>query len=222
MRTRPMVCMLAVGAPRPRRRGGDDDDADTGSSADVTTAEASAAGRRDRGQRVPRPRHHGGHGGGDGRHRRRGDDRHRRRGQPAATTGEPVAADDSLEPVTFGFHNLEGGAISLPEIRLGFEEGIRYVNEELGGINGHPIEIESCNLEPTPESSVNCANQFVEAGVDVAVQGVDVAADAALPVLKQADIAEIALAAFTTRGQQQPRATRSSPWPRPRSSSAPT
>ena len=121
-----------------------------------------------------------------------------------ATTGEPVAADDSLEPVTFGFHNLEGGAVSLPEIRHGFEEGIRYVNEELGGINGHPIEIESCNLDLTPESSVNCANQFVEAGVDVAVQGVDVAADAALPVLKQAGIAEIALAAFTTGVNSNP------------------
>ncbi len=108
-----------------------------------------------------------------------------------------MAADDSLEPVTFGFHNAEGAALSLPEIRHGFEEGIRYVNEELGGINGHPIEIESCNVALTPESSVNCANQFVEAGVEVAVQGVDYGADAALPVLSQAGIAEIALAAFT-------------------------
>ncbi len=116
---------------------------------------------------------------------------------PAATTGEPVAADESMEPVRFGFHNLEGGALSLPEIRHGFEEGIKYVNEELGGINGHPIEIESCNTDLTPESSVNCANQFVEAGVAVAVQGVDAAGDAALPVLSQAGIAEIALAAFT-------------------------
>jgi branched-chain amino acid transport system substrate-binding protein len=114
-----------------------------------------------------------------------------------ATTGEPKAADESLEPVTVGFHNLEGGGVSLPEIRHGFEAGIKYVNEELGGINGHPIEIESCNVDFTPESSVNCANQFVEAGVEVAVQGVDYAADAALPVLRQAGIAEIALAAFT-------------------------
>lgn len=119
-------------------------------------------------------------------------------GGGSTTTVQAQAADESMEPVTFGFHNLEGGAVSLPEIRLGFEEGIKYVNEELGGINGHPIEIESCNVDVTPESSVNCANQFVEAGVDVVVQGVDVAADAALPVLREAGIAEIALAAFTS------------------------
>ena len=171
-----------------------------GWTADVTTAtEASAA------PPGPRPRcgDRGNHGRDDGRHGG-GDDRHRRREAtdtadegPAATTGEPVAADDSLEPVTFGFHNEEGPALSLPEIRHGFEEGIGYVNEELGGINGHPIEIESCNVALTPESSVNCANQFVEAGVEVAVQGVDYGGDAALPVLSQAGIAEIALAAFT-------------------------
>ncbi|MFV0309084.1 MAG: ABC transporter substrate-binding protein, partial [Desertimonas sp.] len=47
------------------------------------------------------------------------------------------------------------------------------------------------------ESSVDCANQFVEEGVVAAVQGVDVAADAALPVLSEANIAEIAFFAFT-------------------------
>ena len=102
-----------------------------------------------------------------------------------------------MSPVLVGFDNLEGGAISLPEIRQGFESGMNYVNEELGGINGHPVRIESCNLDVTPESSVNCANEFVEKRVVVAVQGVDVAADAALPILKQADIAEIGFFAFS-------------------------
>ena len=73
-------------------------------------------------------------------------------------------------------------SISLPEIRQAFESGVNYVNEELGGINGRPMKAETCNLDITPESSVNCANQFVEKNVVVAVQGVDVAADAALPI----------------------------------------
>ena len=153
------------------------DDGDTASDATETEAEASGA---------PATTAAGGDAGG------------------STTTVAGQAADDSMEPVLFGFHNLEGGAVSLPEIRLGFEAGITYVNEELGGINGHPIEIESCNVDVTPESSVNCANQFVEAGVDVAVQGVDVAADAALPVLREAGIAEIALAAFTSGVNSSP------------------
>lgn len=114
-----------------------------------------------------------------------------------ATTGGGESADDSLEPVVVGFHNLEGGAISLPQVREGFEQGVRYVNERLGGINGRPLAIESCNVDVTPESSVNCGNQFVEAGVVAAVQGVDVAADAALPVLQQADTAALAFFPFS-------------------------
>src|SRR4051794_23204170 len=49
----------------------------------------------------------------------------------AATTAAPVKADPSKPPVLVGFHNLEGGAISLPEIRQGFLSGVNYVNEEL-------------------------------------------------------------------------------------------
>ena len=44
---------------------------------------------------------------------------------------------------------------------------------------------------------MNCANEFVEAGVVAAVQGVDVAADAALPILKEAGIVEIGFFAFS-------------------------
>ena len=97
-----------------------------------------------------------------------------------------------------GYHNLEGGAVvSLPEIRDGFESGLNYVNEELGGINGRPLQADYCNLDVTPESSVKCANQFVEKKVVAAVQGVDVAADAALPILKEAGIVEIGFFAFS-------------------------
>jgi branched-chain amino acid transport system substrate-binding protein len=90
-----------------------------------------------------------------------------------------------------GWHNLEGGAVSLPDVRKGFEAGMRYVNEELGGINGHPMEAVLCNTELTPESSVNCANKFVDEGVVAAVQGVDFTSDAALPVLKEAGVVDI-------------------------------
>ena len=111
--------------------------------------------------------------------------------------GDGTAFDPSLPPVLIGFHNLEGGVISLPQIREGFEQGMRYVNEELGGINGHEMKIESCPVDITPESVVNCGNLFVEKKVVVAAQGVDVVADAMLPILGAADIAETAFFAFS-------------------------
>ena len=115
--------------------------------------------------------------------------------EPTPTgSSEAKAADDSLEPVTVGFHNLEGGAISLADVRLGFEAGVEYINAELEGINGHPLEFIDCKTDGTPESSTNCANTFVEDGAVLAVQGADFGADAMLPVLKEAKVA--ALGAF--------------------------
>ncbi|MFI5953923.1 ABC transporter substrate-binding protein [Cryptosporangium sp. NPDC051539] len=113
-------------------------------------------------------------------------------GTPTASTDLPsgTAADSSKTPVTVGFHNLEGGSISLADVRLGFEAGVKYVNERLGGIDGHLLKAISCKTDGTPEASVNCANQFVEQKAVLAVQGADFGADAMLPVLKSAGLAE--------------------------------
>ncbi|MCU1502241.1 MAG: hypothetical protein JWM12_1595 [Ilumatobacteraceae bacterium] len=114
-----------------------------------------------------------------------------------ASTAAPTKADPSKSPITVGYHNLEGGAISLPEVREGFESGLNYINEELGGINGHPLKADYCKTDVTPESSVNCANTFVQNNDVMAVQGVDPLADAALPILKQAGIVEFGFFAFS-------------------------
>lgn len=104
----------------------------------------------------------------------------------------PATVDPSLAPVVVGFHNLEDGTYSLPDVRKAFLAGVDYVNEELGGINGHKLEAKTCNVDVTPESVVNCGNQFVEDNVVLAVQGIDFAVDAMLPVLKSAGILNVA------------------------------
>ena len=112
--------------------------------------------------------------------------------ESAPTQDQSNSFDSALPPVLIGFHNLEGGSFSIPETRDLFEAGVEYVNSELGGINGHELQVEYCDLDTTPESSINCANQFVERGVVASVQGYDVAIDAALPVFREAGILEIA------------------------------
>lgn len=125
-------------------------------------------------------------------------------GEGTATT-DPSEADLAGEtatgdPIRLGFHNMEGGAVSLPEFRLGMEAAVKYVNEELGGVAGRPLELVICNTDGSPEASINCANRFVEEGVVLAVQGVDAGADAALPILSDAGIVETGKNAF---GPQQ-------------------
>jgi branched-chain amino acid transport system substrate-binding protein len=115
---------------------------------------------------------------------------------PASTETNGLAGD----PILIGFHNMEGGAVSLPEFREGLEAAVQHVNGELGGVNGRPIELVVCNTDGSPEASINCANRFVEEGVVLAVQGVDAGADAALPILADAGIVETGKHAF---GPQQ-------------------
>jgi branched-chain amino acid transport system substrate-binding protein len=105
-------------------------------------------------------------------------------------------------PIVIGFKNLEGGPVSLPQIRIGFEEGVKYVNDTLGGIKGRPLKIQFCKVDGSPESSIKCTNSFIESKVAVVVQGVDPAADASLKIEKDAGLAEIALTAMGPQQQQ--------------------
>jgi len=121
---------------------------------------------------------------------------------PTTGSSDTSASTAGVEgdPVVVGFHTLEGGAVSIPEIRIGWEQGVRYVNEELGGINGRPFESIVCKTDGSPESSIDCANQFIEGGAVAAVQGFDLGAEATVPVLTEAGIAQMG---FVPSGPQQ-------------------
>jgi branched-chain amino acid transport system substrate-binding protein len=123
-------------------------------------------------------------------------------GIPPAISATKAATATPSTPVLIGFKNLEGGPVSLPQVRIGFEEGIKFVNEKLGGINGRPIKVDYCKVDASPEASIKCANQFIESKVVVVAQGVDPSADAALNIEKEAGLAEVALTAMGTQQQQ--------------------
>lgn len=176
-----MVGLLATGALVLAACGGDDDDGADTTAAPATTAapvETEAPDGTDAPETTAAPADTEAPGGTDA---------------PVDTEAPdgPVAADPSLSPVVVGFHNLEGGAVSLPELRESFEAGVEYVNSQLGGINGHPMEVNSCNVDFTPETSINCANKFVDENVVVSVTGADFVFDAALPILQEAGIVDL-------------------------------
>jgi branched-chain amino acid transport system substrate-binding protein len=86
---------------------------------------------------------------------------------------EPTAADG--EPITIGMINQENTAAgSYPELSSGADAAIAFVNEQLGGLDGRPIELEVCNTGFSAEGSTSCGQQFVEEGVPVVMGGIDV------------------------------------------------
>jgi len=86
--------------------------------------------------------------------------------EPAKATGEPI---------TIGMINQENTPLgSFPELSQATQAGIDYVNAELGGVDGRPLELQVCNTKFSPEGSTACAQQFVEEGLPVVLGGIDV------------------------------------------------
>jgi len=106
--------------------------------------------------------------------------------EPARPKGSNPATGP---PIVVGLINQEDAPVgSFPEVRRSAEAAARYVNEELGGVEGRPLKLETCATRGTPESSQACANQLVGKQPVAVLGGVDLGAAASLPILQRAGI----------------------------------
>lgn len=86
-------------------------------------------------------------------------------------------------PIEIGLVSTENSpAGSYNDVREGEEAAIRYINAELGGVNGRPIRSELCVTDATPETSILCANKFVQSNKIAVIPGIDLGAPAAIPI----------------------------------------
>jgi len=95
-------------------------------------------------------------------------------------------ADDSLEPIVVAMINQENSpAGSFPELRAASEAAVAFINAELGGVNGRPIDLRPCITDFSVEKSQACAQEAAQSGAVAVTSGIDVGANASLPVLEQ-------------------------------------
>lgn len=79
------------------------------------------------------------------------------------------------EPIRIGMVNQEQTpAGSYPELSAAARAAVDFVNEELGGVDGRPIQLEVCNTEFSAEGSTACGQHFVEQGAVAVLGGIDV------------------------------------------------
>ena len=78
----------------------------------------------------------------------------------AYTGGTAGPANPSLEPIVVGYVNQEGGVPAFPEATAGTKAAVDYVNKELGGIGGHPLELKSCAVQ-AEEDGQRCGTEMV-------------------------------------------------------------
>ena len=88
------------------------------------------------------------------------------------TGGRAGPADDSLEPIVIGYVNQEGSVPAFPEATAGTEAAVEFVNRELGGIGGHPLQLKTCAVQ-AEEDGQKCGTEMVnDTKVQVVLTGV--------------------------------------------------
>lgn len=125
---------------------------------------------------------------------------------PTAPSGSPSAGSSGAvttahnkavgAPIVVGLDSLEGGAVSLPYLRIGAQTAADYINAHLDGVHGRPIDYVVCDVDGTPQASIACGNKFVSDHVVAVLNTYDTSADSMLPILKSAGIPMFGHAAF--------------------------
>ena len=109
----------------------------------------------------------------------------------ACSGGSDESSDDPAltgAPIKVGLFNPDKGPVSVPSVKSGMDAGVKYIAKELKGVGGRPIVVESCSIDGTPESTIGCANKFVQEGVVAAFDGFNLSSSAGIGILEAAKI----------------------------------
>ncbi len=87
--------------------------------------------------------------------------------------GKAGPANKSLPPVYIGFINQQGGPTAVGLLATaGAQMAVNYANAELGGVDGHPIVLDTCFIASAEEEGTVCAQKFLaDKNVDVIDMG---------------------------------------------------
>jgi branched-chain amino acid transport system substrate-binding protein len=76
--------------------------------------------------------------------------------------GKAGPATSSLAPVEIGYVNQQGGQQVIGALATnGAQMAVNYINKELGGVNGHPLKLDTCFIASAEEEGTGCAQKFL-------------------------------------------------------------
>ena len=75
------------------------------------------------------------------------------------TLGTAGKADTTKTPIVIGYVNQQGSVPDYSEATNGINAAVQYVNNELGGIGGHPVQLSSCFVQVESDGQ-KCGTQF--------------------------------------------------------------
>ena len=85
--------------------------------------------------------------------------------------GKPGKADSSKSPIYIGWVNQQGGQQVIGAAATdGADLAVKLVNDQLGGIGGHPVVLKKCFIKSAEEEGTSCAQKL---GNDKSVSAID-------------------------------------------------
>jgi branched-chain amino acid transport system substrate-binding protein len=84
-------------------------------------------------------------------------------------------ANPALSPVTIGWVNEQGGPPSqtFPQATLAAQATVKFINDALGGVHGHPVQLSTCFIATSESQGTTCGDQMVNTkGVEVIAEGI--------------------------------------------------
>jgi branched-chain amino acid transport system substrate-binding protein len=124
---------------------------------------------------------------------------------PASTAGSGASSSSSVLPVAAAaptgtpykvfFINEQGASATAsdPEDTSAAQAAVDYINKNLGGIKGRPVQLTTCATLGTSESMISCANKAVDAKPDIVIKGAETAAESGVPIITGAGIPYLTL-----------------------------
>lgn len=96
-------------------------------------------------------------------------------GSMLASVLPKVATKASGTPIRIGTINQETGATgAFPELTTADKVAVEFINQELGGVDGRPLELITCDTAFDPNLSQSCAQEMVAKKVVAVVGGIDI------------------------------------------------
>ena len=78
-------------------------------------------------------------------------------------------------PIRIGTINQDTGPVAaFPELTSADKVAIDFINTELNGVDGHPIELVTCDTKGDPNISQSCAQQMITKKVVAVIGGIDI------------------------------------------------
>lgn len=87
----------------------------------------------------------------------------------AQYSGGTVGKAATLSPITIGWIMQQGGTPSNPEGTVAFDAALKYINTNLDGVDGHPIQTVKCFIVSTTAQAQACAQKMLSDSSVVAV-----------------------------------------------------